>query len=215
VDNTFVIWPHGQDKQREFLDYLNGLHNNIKFTMEIEEEGHLPFLDIDTYRKTNGSIGHKVYRKPTHTNPYLHHRSHHHPANKQSVLSSLIHRARSLCDQESLAQELQFLATVFENNGYSPQHIRRAINQEKRATKPKEKFTATAYIPYTTTTYNRLSRMLAKLNINLMARPPRKISSYLPPVKDELGLKTPGIYRIPCECGKVYIGQRSVRAPPC
>ena len=23
-----------------------------------------------------------------------------------------------------------------------------------------------------------------------------------------LGLKTPGIYRIPCECGKVYIGQR-------
>jgi hypothetical protein len=36
---------------------------------------------------------------------------------------------------------------------------------------------------------------------------PRKISSFLPPVKDELGLKTPGIYRIPCECGKVYIGQ--------
>jgi hypothetical protein len=26
-------------------------------------------------------------------------------------------------------------------------------------------------------------------------------------VKDELGLKTPGIYRIPCECGKVYIRQ--------
>jgi len=35
----------------------------------------------------------------------------------------------------------------------------------------------------------------------------KKISSYLPPVKDALGLKTPGIYRIPCECGKVYIGQ--------
>jgi hypothetical protein len=77
----------------------------------------------------------------------------------------------------------------------------------RRATKPKEKFTATAYIPYTTTTYNRLNRMLAKLNINSVALPPRKISSYLPPVKDELGLKTPGIYRIPCECGKVYIGQ--------
>ena len=26
-------------------------------------------------------------------------------------------------------------------------------------------------------------------------------------VKDAIGLKTPGIYRIPCECGKVYIGQ--------
>jgi hypothetical protein len=51
VDDTFVIWPHGQNKRTEFLDYLNRLHNNIKFTMEIEEGGHLPFLDIDIYRK--------------------------------------------------------------------------------------------------------------------------------------------------------------------
>jgi hypothetical protein len=37
--------------------------------------------------------------------------------------------------------------------------------------------------------------------------PPRKISNFLRPAKDHLGLKTPGIYRIRCECGKVYIGQ--------
>jgi retron-type reverse transcriptase len=36
VDDTSVIWPHGQDKLLEFLDHLNGLHENIKFTMEIE-----------------------------------------------------------------------------------------------------------------------------------------------------------------------------------
>ena len=29
----------------------------------------------------------------------------------------------------------------------------------------------------------------------------------LRPVNDDQGLKTPGIYEIPCECGKVYIGQ--------
>jgi hypothetical protein len=29
----------------------------------------------------------------------------------------------------------------------------------------------------------------------------------MPPVKDALGLRTPGIYSIPYECGKVYIGQ--------
>ena len=27
-------------------------------------------------------------------------------------------------------------------------------------------------------------------------------------VKDALGLRTPGVYSIPCECGRVYIGQR-------
>jgi hypothetical protein len=26
-------------------------------------------------------------------------------------------------------------------------------------------------------------------------------------VKDDLGLKVPGVYWIPCECGKVYMGQ--------
>ena len=36
---------------------------------------------------------------------------------------------------------------------------------------------------------------------------PRKISSFLRPVKDELGLGTTEIYSITCECGHVYIGQ--------
>jgi hypothetical protein len=29
----------------------------------------------------------------------------------------------------------------------------------------------------------------------------------LPPIKDAVGLRTPEIYSIPCECWKVYIGQ--------
>jgi predicted GIY-YIG superfamily endonuclease len=55
--------------------------------------------------------------------------------------------------------------------------------------------------------------MLAKMNINSGDLPPSKITSYLPPAKDELGLKTPGIYRIPCKCGNLYIGEtdRSVQ----
>jgi hypothetical protein len=48
--------------------------------------------------------------------------------------------------------------------------------------------------------------MLAKYNIKSVALPYRKITSYLPPVKNVIGLKTPGIYRIPRECGTVYIG---------
>jgi len=49
--------------------------------------------------------------------------------------------------------------------------------------------------------------MLAKYNIKSVAIPPNKISRYMPPTKDAPGLRTPGIYKIPCECGKVYIGQ--------
>jgi len=49
--------------------------------------------------------------------------------------------------------------------------------------------------------------MLEKYNIKSVAIPHRKIANYLPQVKDAIGLKTPGIYKIPCECGKAYIGQ--------
>jgi predicted GIY-YIG superfamily endonuclease len=49
--------------------------------------------------------------------------------------------------------------------------------------------------------------MLSKHNIKTAGLPPRKLSSLLQPIMDNLALKTPGIYSIPCECGKVYIGQ--------
>jgi len=34
--------------------------------------------------------------------------------------------------------------------------------------------------------------------------PSVSLTGNLPPVKDTLGLREPGIYSIPCECGKVY-----------
>jgi hypothetical protein len=49
--------------------------------------------------------------------------------------------------------------------------------------------------------------MLARHNIKSVGLPPRKISSFLHPVKDSLGLRTPGVYCIPCECGRMYIRQ--------
>jgi hypothetical protein len=80
VDDTFVIWPHGSEKLERFLEHLNGLHNNIQFTVEKEKNGHLPLQDIDIYRRTGGSLGHKVYRKPTNTKLYLNPGTHHHPS---------------------------------------------------------------------------------------------------------------------------------------
>jgi len=193
VDDTFVIWPHGKASLTIFLEHLNGLHKNIQFTMEVEENGRLPFSWDTLYKKKDGSLGHKVYRKPTHTNLYLHQLSHHHPANKHSVLSSLIHRAPALCDQDSLPQELDFLTTVFKQNGYNDRQIERAMKPAHHIPEPENKPTFTAYIPYINNAYGCLSRMLAKYNIKSVALPHRNIASYLPPVKDAIGLKTPGI----------------------
>ncbi|GJQ81343.1 hypothetical protein Trydic_g20555 [Trypoxylus dichotomus] len=46
IDDTFVIWPHGPRTLEEFLLHINRQHANINFTMEIEEDDDLPFLDV-------------------------------------------------------------------------------------------------------------------------------------------------------------------------
>jgi hypothetical protein len=37
VDDTFVIWPHDQDKLLEFLNHLSRLYKKIQFTIETEK----------------------------------------------------------------------------------------------------------------------------------------------------------------------------------
>ncbi|GJQ78547.1 hypothetical protein Trydic_g11659 [Trypoxylus dichotomus] len=93
VDDTLVIWPHGRDKLDRFLEHLNGVHSNIQFTMELEHNGELPFLDVrvnrDQVRATTS-----VFRKPTQTGRYLHNQPNHHPGQKNMVVRTLVERAR-------------------------------------------------------------------------------------------------------------------------
>jgi non-ribosomal peptide synthetase component F len=115
--------------------------------------------------------------------------------NNQSF-ASLIHRAKALCDQDSLTQELEFLTTVFKDNGYSPQQIR-AMELATRTAKTIDKPTSTAYIPYTQTTYGRLSRMLAKHNIKSVILPHKK-SIQLPSTSQGcIGIKNTGYIQDP------------------
>jgi hypothetical protein len=51
---------HGPDKLKDFLNQLNIFRLCIHFTMDTESVGHLPFLDIDTYRRPDGSLDHCV-----------------------------------------------------------------------------------------------------------------------------------------------------------
>ena len=61
----------------ELLSHLNSIRPTIKFTMELEEGGSLPFLDTRVTRVANGKLDITVYRKQTHTDRYLHFKSHH------------------------------------------------------------------------------------------------------------------------------------------
>jgi hypothetical protein len=93
VDDTNVLWPHGKEELDKFFQHLNNISKDIKFTMELEENGSIPFLDVLINKKEDGNLGHVVYRKKTHTENYLHASSHHHPTQKLGVLNTLATRA--------------------------------------------------------------------------------------------------------------------------
>jgi hypothetical protein len=163
VDDTFVIWKHGEEKLTEFPNHLNGCIT----TYSSRWIKKMVTFHSWTLIYTENQMAFLVT-----TNLYLHHNSHHHPSHKQSVLTSLKHRATAVCDQDSINQELEF-----RNNGYITQHICRAMKPPTNTTKMKDKPTSMDYIPFMQTTYGRLSRMLTEHNIKCIPLPPKKISN--------------------------------------
>ena len=63
VDDTLAICPHGRNK---FLTHINSLHPNITFTLEVEENNQLPFLDI-LIQRDHTMLKTTVYLTPTNT----------------------------------------------------------------------------------------------------------------------------------------------------
>jgi hypothetical protein len=123
------------------------------------------------------------------------------------VLSTLICIARALCDEDSLQAELVFLRDVIKQNGYNNQQIHRALNHRPHVGQQENKPNSVAFLPFVQPVFNQISRMLAKCNIKSVALHHIKLFSLLHPVKGNLGLRNPGVCKIPCECGRVYIEQ--------
>ena len=150
VDDTFVVWEHGRQQLDEFLEHINGLHERILFTMEVEENNKISFLDVLVERK-DFSIATSVYRKPTHTDRYLNYRSHHHPKTKTGIVSCLKRRAENIClDENSRIDEINRLEDVFLTNGFPQKRIQAALHAKPRST-PREDSdtdTKTLVLPY-------------------------------------------------------------------
>ena len=117
VDDTFVIIP--KSGVNEFFEHINSQNAHIKFTSEQEEDGHLAFLDTCISRNPDGSLDISIYRKPTHTDQYLHFDSHHPVAHKLSVIRTLVHRADiAVTNTQEREKEVKHICTALGRCGY-------------------------------------------------------------------------------------------------
>ena len=114
VDDTFVI--NKAEHSQDLLQHINNQDPNIQFTVESTQQGSLPFLDTLVTIQPDNTLSTSVYRKPTHTDQYLHWDSNHHITAKHSVYSTLAHRAKTASStQDSLDKELLHIKTALQH----------------------------------------------------------------------------------------------------
>jgi hypothetical protein len=210
VDDCLVIWKHGKEELLKYLNYLNSCHKNIKFTIEIEKDKQIPFLDVLIMKRTDGTLGHTIYRKPTHTNKYLDAKSHHHPSQISGVVKTLTHRAEQICDKNNIKKEKENLVNIFKSNGYNQKQVRKLIfksNKTKSETSTSENWPVVT-LPYVKGTTEKIARLLKKHKIKTAHKPHKKIKDFTITAKDSIEAKNKcGVYKINCNCGLSYIGQ--------
>ena len=129
-----------QQHANEFLQHINGLTNGLQFTIEHPTpDGSIPHLNILIHADKTTSI----YRKPTHTNFYIHYSSSTLQSSKDSVISSLTRRAHTICSPCHLEPEIQFIKQILLSNGYPIRRINlimaRTLKNLKKKNPPKLK----------------------------------------------------------------------------
>ena len=67
-----------------------------------KEDGATPFLDTTVKPEADGRLSITVYKKPTYMAQYLEWDSHHHLSAKYSVINTLTHREKTVCNKPEL-----------------------------------------------------------------------------------------------------------------
>ena len=129
MDDRWVIQQ--QALKQLFLDHINSIDPNIKFTVQRNQEnGAIPFLDTLVKPEADNSLSIRVSCKPTHTDQYLQWDSHYNLAAKYSVIGTLTHRAKFVCTTpELLNEELQHLKEALARCTYPRWAINKVQNK--------------------------------------------------------------------------------------
>ena len=120
VDDIFSHFIN-RDKSVIFFERLNSLHPTLCFTVEGEEDGSLPFLDVRVTRADVGLLT-SMYRKPTFTGLYTPWDSYSPTRYKMNLVRTLTNRIVRICSPSVVDKELVTLCDIFLKNGY-PGHI--------------------------------------------------------------------------------------------
>ena len=213
VDDTFLVFD-GTRRQAEILNkYINSIHPNIKFTLELENEHSLNFLDL-MIQNINNHLKFKIYRKPTTTDITIHASSFHPFAQKMASFNSFVNRLLKIpLEPEDYREELSTIKYIAMANGYNSVIVDRLVKKQKKNLHRNNNETHNRVQKYIATEYtnllpNTIYNVFRKYDYTVSFKTNNSILKTLRPKSNKPVESCSGVYKIECEvCNSFYIGQ--------
>ena len=178
VDDIFCVFKSHAHVLR-FLEFLNSLHQNLKFTYELGPD-QLAYLDTFIRLPTDDfdSVSSTVYRKPSNTNVILNFTAMCPQSWKLGLITCFINRAYTVCSTWKLFDgEVERLKSIFMSNGYPLQFFSKCVSSflDKKMTQTVKRvvpvdveFVPIICLPYTGhPSLNFKRRLISKFRSNL------------------------------------------------
>ena len=224
LDDTFLLFKE-KSHSDSFFSYLNSQHPSINFTIELEKDDKLPFLDV-MIRRHGNSFSNSVFRKPTFTGLGTSFFSHSCQSFKVNGIHTLLHRAFNVCSTSfSFQREVSFLKDFFHNNGFPLKLIENQVENflskkldfhQLTLTVPKKPlYLVFPYFGHKSVLFvkalsNLISENFPHIDPKLILVNNSKIGTFFK-IKDALpkSLQSSLVYRFRCpqgNCGSAYVG---------
>ena len=218
VDDILVYWI-GTDRQLKlFLNFLNKINPKIQFTLEIEEQNKINFLDISIKRNIN-NFSFSVYRKNTCTDTIMPNSSEHPKNIKLSSIYSFVHRLLNIpMSHEDYMTELNTILKIANNNGYNSSVVYRVLHNKQHRQLIKQFYCGESIplvkqyrkVPFIGPTSIKISNQFKKNDILAAYYNKNNLKNML--VNNKIDKKhimsCSGVYEIKCNnCNYIYIGK--------
>ncbi|XP_050298299.1 uncharacterized protein LOC126737438 [Anthonomus grandis grandis] len=227
VDDCILLWNGNKQNLSDFLSFINNIHPKIKFTLEVEINKTITFLDL-LIKNVNNKHDFEIYRKPSHTGTIIHNESFHPFSHKAAALNSYVNRALQIPQTtESRDRELNIIKQIAQTHNFSPNLVDKIKNkfllrnafqnvyiphQTILSNQPVNKFIS---LTYNGAVSYKIQRVLTSLNVKVAFKSSNSLGNLLINNKDKTDpLSCKGIYKLYCECGYFYVGRtkRSFKA---
>ncbi|KAI4476553.1 hypothetical protein M0804_013447 [Polistes exclamans] len=211
VDDVITAIP--KDRMDQTLKTFNSVNNRIQFTMEVENNGTLPFLDMNIIRNEDGSIVTNWYVKPISSGRCINYNSNHPMSQKIGIIKGLLFRALKLSNKKFHIENKKRIELILKNNNYPTSLIHMVFNKFKieRDQKKVKELNNKRIIkfPFIKPLSNKIKKCFKNTNVKLVFYNLVKINSIYTKLKDRVDKLEQSnlVYKIPCVCDKCYIGQ--------